>query len=105
MSHAPQLDHPSADRRAHRRTQRGPAGDRRHHRIPLTDEGVPAATPDAPRPSPVVAVTAESRARYPWLPGRVSAGSVWHGPGNERVRVDEAGAAQPWRRGPVTRTA
>ncbi|HET9598779.1 MAG TPA: hypothetical protein VFP65_24605 [Anaeromyxobacteraceae bacterium] len=53
--------------------------------------------PDAPRPSPVVAVADESRARYPWLPGRVIAGSVWRGPQHERVRVDDAGRAVPWR--------
>jgi hypothetical protein len=58
---------------------------------------VPAATPDAPRPSPVVFVSDESRARYPWLPGRVIAGSVWRGPGQERVKVDENGVAAPWR--------
>jgi len=53
------------------------------------------ATPDAPRPSPVVSVSAEARARYPWLPARVIAGSVWRGPANVRVRVDESGEAVP----------
>ncbi len=61
--------------------------------MPLTDAGVPAATPDAPKPSPVVFVSDESRARYPWLPARVIAGSVWRGPNHERVRVDEDGKA------------
>jgi len=61
----------------------------------MNADGVPAATPDAPRPSPVVLVADESRARYPWLPPRVIAGSIWRGPANERVRVDENGAAVP----------
>jgi hypothetical protein len=64
-----------------------------HEPIHLNEEGVPVATPDAPRPSPVVFVSAESLARYPWLPPRVIAGSIWRGPANERVRVDETGAA------------
>ncbi len=68
-----------------------------HPRLTLNEEGVPLATPDAPRPSPVVLVSEESRRRYPWLPGRVIAGSVWRGPGFERVRVDETGDAKPWR--------
>jgi hypothetical protein len=55
--------------------------------------------PDAPKPSPVVFVSDESRARHPWLPGRVVAGSVWRGPGHERVQVDESGNATPWRYG------
>ena len=59
----------------------------------LNADGVPAAVPDAPKPSPVVHVSEESRARYPWLPARVIAGSVWRGPANERVRVDENGIA------------
>ncbi len=59
----------------------------------LNAEGVPAAVPDAPKPSPVVLVSKESRARYPWLPARVIAGSIWRGPANERVRVDENGIA------------
>jgi hypothetical protein len=42
-------------------------------------------------------VSAESRARYPWLPARVIAGSIWRGPGHERVRVDEQGNALPTR--------
>jgi hypothetical protein len=88
------------------RSQRPPQGRRRqrkhqsqaaHHRqppsIPLNEEGVPVAVADAPRPSPVVTVSAESRARYPWLPARVIAGSSWRGPAHERVRVDEQGNA------------
>jgi hypothetical protein len=59
----------------------------------MTDEGVPAALPDAPKPSPVVSVSDESRARYPWLPLRVIAGSVRRGPNHERVQVDERGNA------------
>lgn len=87
------------DRSGGRRRHRHPgAGERRHHRsIPLTEEGFPAATPDDPKPSPVVFVSDESRARHPWLPGRVIAGSVWRGPQQERVRVDEHGHAQPWK--------
>jgi len=50
--------------------------------------------PDAPKPSPVVFVSAASLARYPWLPPRVIAGSVWRH-GHVRVRVDESGDAAP----------
>jgi hypothetical protein len=86
------------DRGNKRRNRRGPPGAPRHHRpMPLTDEGVPAAVTDAPKPSPVVAVASDSRARYPWLPARVIAGSVWRGPEHARVRVDEQGNAAPWR--------
>jgi len=92
----PHRDFEPADRRARSRHRRSPDGDRRRH-IPLTPEGVPAASPDAPPPSPVVAVSSESRTRYPWLPARVIAGSVWRGPAQERVRVDDAGRAAPWR--------
>ena len=63
----------------------------------MTDEGLPAATPDAPRPSPIVSVTDESRARFPWLPRRVIAGSIWRGPQHQRVRVDPGGNADLWR--------
>jgi hypothetical protein len=84
-----------ASRRRQRRGSAAPA--HHHHALPLTEEGTPAATPDAPKPSPVVFVSDESRARYPWLPGRVIAGSVWRGPRHERVRVDASGAAVPWR--------
>jgi len=81
-------------RRGGRRRQGAPAVEQRIHApIPLNEEGVPVAIPDAPRPSPVVFVSAESLARYPWLPPRVIAGSIWRGPANERVRVDESGAA------------
>jgi hypothetical protein len=64
-----------------------------HAPVPLGEDGVPLAVPDAPRPSPVVFVAAESLARYPWLPARVIAGSIWRGPANEKVRVDERGVA------------
>jgi hypothetical protein len=89
---------------------RNPRNDRRRNRpgrgpeivrepIRLTDEGVPAAAPDAPPVSKVVFVKDDSRARHPWLPPRVIAGSIWRGPGHERVRVDEDGNAVPWRNG------
>lgn len=83
--------------RGKRRRPRGPGHGPRTERIPLTEEGVPAATPDAPPVSPVVSVSAESRRRYPWIPARVIAGSVWRGPGHIRVRVDERGDAAPWK--------
>jgi hypothetical protein len=96
LNRSPHENH-GPDRRA-RRHRRSPDGERRHHHfIPLTDEGVPASTPDGPKPSPVVFVSDESRTRHPWLPGRVIAGSVWRGPGHERIRVDESGNAVPWR--------
>jgi hypothetical protein len=91
--------HESPDRASRRRSRRGPRGERRHHVIPLTPEGVPAATPDAPPVSPVVSVSDDSRARYPWLPARVIAGSVWRGPDFLRVRVEQDGTAIPWRCG------
>jgi hypothetical protein len=91
----PHHDSPDrGDRRRHRRVGRG---EHRHHAIPLTPDGVPAATPDAPPVSPVVFVSDASRAQYPWLPARVIAGSVWRGPQSERVRVDETGNAVRWR--------
>jgi hypothetical protein len=84
---------PQQGRRRQRKNQSAPS----HHRIqpviPLNEEGVPAAVADAPRPSPVVTVSAESRALYPWLPARVIAGSSWRGPKHERVKVDEQGNA------------
>jgi len=86
-----------ADRHAGRR-QRGPSGERREP-IHLTSEGVPSATPDAPKPSPVVFVSHESRTRHAWLPERAIAGSVWRGPSQERVQIDESGNALPWRTG------
>ncbi len=98
----PKHENHGPDRRARRRQRRGADGERRHHPIPLTNDGVPAATPDAPKPSPVVFVSDESRTRHPWLPGRVVAGSVWRGPGHERIQVDESGNAVPWRSGPST---
>lgn len=74
----------------------GASSSHQHHHapVPLNAEGVPAAVPDAPRPSPVVFVSAASLARYPWLPARVIAGSVWRH-GHLRVRVDERGEAAP----------
>ena len=86
-----------------RRFRRSPATATRHHHpiVRLTDEGVPAALPGAPPASPVVAVSADSRANYPWLPLRVIAGSVWHGPDHQRVKVDESGRALPWRSPPA----
>jgi hypothetical protein len=47
----------------------------------------------------VVSVSGDSRARYPWLPARVIAGSVWRGPDFLRVRVEQDGTAIPWRCG------
>jgi hypothetical protein len=86
------------DRSGKRRHRHAGGGERRQHRvIPLTDEGFPAATPDAPRPSPVVHVSDDTLARHPWLPRRVIAGSVWRGPRHERLRVIEDGSAVPWR--------
>jgi hypothetical protein len=85
------------NRGSRERHRRAANGERRHHPIPLTDEGVPAATPDAPKPSPVVFVSGASRERYPWLPPRVIAGSVWRGPEHLRVRVGANGEARPWR--------
>jgi hypothetical protein len=100
---APHHDNRGGDRRTRSRARRRPApGERRHHAVvPLTPDGVPAATPDSPKTSPVVFVSDASLATYPWLPGRVIAGSVWRGPvGGVRVRVDETGNATPWRCGP-----
>ncbi len=89
-------DHGPKHGRGGKRPQRQPQGERRYNPpVPLNADGVPAATADAPRPSAIVSVSDESRARYPWLPARVIAGSVWRGPANERVRVDESGAAVP----------
>ncbi len=90
-------DAANTDRRSRhrqRRDQDGPG--HKHHGVTLTQEGVPAAPPGVPTPvSPVVFVSAESLSRFPWLPPRVIAGSVWRGPGHERVRVDRAGRAEP----------
>ena len=63
--------------------------------MPLTEEGFPAAIAEVPKPSPTVLVSDESLLRYPWLPARVIAGSVWRGPQHERVRVDKTGSAIP----------
>jgi len=92
----------SSERNGRRRHRSAPDAERRHHGgLTLTEEGFPAAAPDAVRPSPVVTVSDESRARFSWLPARVIAGSVWRGPRHERVRVDEAGRASPWRCGQI----
>jgi hypothetical protein len=81
------------------RRRRGPRGGMaRPAPIPVTEEGVPAAVPDAPRASPAVFTSERSLAEYPWLPPRVIAGSVWRGPGHLKVRVDENGDASPWPR-------
>lgn len=100
----PQNDKRGPGRKDRRRNRHGPGGHRQQERIPLTPEGVPAATPDAPATSTAVFVSDESRARYPWLPPRVIAGSVWRGPApaHDRVQVDEHGHAVPWRSGPGT---
>jgi hypothetical protein len=78
-----------------RRRGHGPNGTPPAQRITLTPDGVPAATPDATPVSAVVFVSDESRARYPWLPGRVIARSVWRGPDHVRVQIDENGNAAP----------
>lgn len=62
------------------------------HRAPSEN----AVIPNEPRLSPVVFVSEEARAAYPWLPARVIARSVWNGPGHARVRVDASGNAAPW---------
>jgi len=66
------------------------------HGGPLTESGMPAATPNAPPTSATVFTTDESRARFPWLPQRVITGSIWRGPAHERVKVDANGNATPW---------
>jgi hypothetical protein len=85
--------------RRQRRGQRGPT----QHRpapVPVTEEGVPAAVPDAPAASPAVFTTEATRARFPWVPARVIAGSVWRGPGHVKVKVDANGEATIWPRPP-----
>ncbi len=77
---------------------------RRRHRSPRGGTPAPATepltgTPDVP-PSPAVFTTDAARAKWPWLPRRVIAGSVWRGPCHERVRVDEQGNAAPWPKRP-----
>lgn len=91
----------SSGRHGHRKGGQG----QRPDPIVFTDEGVPAATADAPSVSPVVVVSDESQARFPWLPRRVIAGSVWRGPQNERVTVDASGNATPAHRRPITTAA
>jgi hypothetical protein len=64
--------------------------------VPSRESSVNALMPNEPRLSPVVFVSDDSRAAYPWLPARVIARSVWKGPGHMRVRVDGSGNAAPW---------
>ncbi len=79
-----------------KRRQRAPGGAQHQHPpVPLNADGVPVALADGPKASKVVTVSAESLARYPWLPARVIVGSIWRGPGHVRVRVDEHGVAVP----------
>jgi hypothetical protein len=94
-----------ASNRTRRRFRHQPAPEARHHlpTLPLTPEGLPAAPPGTPPSSPAVFVSEDSRAQYPWLPRRVIAGSVWRGPGRERVKVDEDGRASLWRSPPSAR--
>lgn len=102
------MSRPDDKRGARRGRRRGGHGGgvggehRSQQRIVLTSEGFPAATPDAPATSTAVFVSEESLTRYPWLPPRVIAGSVWRGPGHVRVQVDGTGRAVPWRSGPGT---
>ena len=82
------------DRQRQRRVAQAP--EFRGPGISMTREDMPAAVSGAPTSlSPVVRVMAESRERFPWLPARVIAGSVWRGPSHERVRVDLGGRAEP----------
>ncbi|BDG10699.1 hypothetical protein [Anaeromyxobacter paludicola] len=85
-------------------TRNGGRRGRRRHRgqrggPPAPPTPALTGTPEIP-PSPAVFTTDASRARWPWLPRRVIAGSVWRGPGHERVRVDERGEASPWPKRP-----
>jgi len=97
------LSRPDEKRSRRRRRGHGGGGEHRaHHRIVLTPEGFPAATPEQPATSTAVFVSDESLKRYPWLPPRVIARSIWRGPGHVRVQVDEDGNAIPWRSGPGT---
>src|SRR5512142_3385957 len=84
-------------RKGRQRQRRDPrAAERQLPSVAMTREGVPAAVSGgAAQLSPVVQVVAESRERFPWLPARVIAGSVWRGPSHERVRVDLGGRAEP----------
>jgi hypothetical protein len=87
---------PRQDRRARRQRRPGRGLTPQAPVIPINDEGFPAAVPDVPPPSPAVVATDAARLAYPWLPGRVIAGSIWRGPAHLKVRVDEAGDAAPW---------
>jgi hypothetical protein len=92
----PRQSKPRHDRTARRQRRGGRSLTSKAPVIPITDEGFPAAVPDIPPPSPAVFTTETARASYPWLPGRVIAGSIWRGPAHMKVRVDEAGDAAPW---------
>ncbi len=77
---------------------------RRRNRGPRGGPPAPVApsltgTPEIP-PSPAVFTSDAARTKWPWLPRRVIAGSVWRGPGHERVRVDDHGEASPWPKRP-----
>jgi hypothetical protein len=92
----PRQSKPRHDRAA-RRQRRGSRGfGPQPQSIPITEEGFPAAVRDVPPPSPAVFTSAAARAAYPWLPGRVIAGSIWRGPAHVKVRVDASGEATPW---------
>jgi hypothetical protein len=98
MSMRSHHDEPGPDRSTRLRHRHG-GEERRHPAASITVDGFPGYMPDSPKLSPVVAVTDESRARYPWLPSCVIAGSIWSGPRHERVQVDEDGGAAAWPRG------
>jgi hypothetical protein len=94
--HAPSPLGAHRDARSRRPSRRGAGARDNAQRLPLAASGVPAAVPGAAPVSPAVAISEASRARYPWLPARVIAGSVWRGPAHERVKVDANGDASPW---------
>jgi hypothetical protein len=85
----------SARNSKHRNRRGATPAQQRPPAVALTGDGFPAATLGSLPLSPVVFVSEESRSRYPWLPARVIAGSVWRGPGHLRVRVNENGHAVP----------
>lgn len=92
----PRHSKPRQDRSARRQRRGGRGLSPQPQVIPVTEEGFPAAVPDVPPPSPAVFTTDAARAAYPWLPGRVIAGSIWRGPAHTKVRVDASGDAAPW---------
>jgi hypothetical protein len=78
-----------------KRRQGGPrTPDRQRHAIALTQQPPRVNMPEDKPVSAVVIVSEKSRAQYPWLPRCVIVGSVWRGPGNERVRIDDQGQAK-----------